>query len=744
MAIPVVVIRAPDAEPGEWEAALAGVDPAVVTLNAVPPERLIAESDVFRLQPECVVIDGRARNAVLAARAVNRADATAQVVIVTTAAALAETQRTAMFTPGLGEVWIVSPAEVDRDLVDRARSVAGQRRRYISTQRRIEHDLAGIEPHAARRAVISDSYLATLLAVLPDPVISLDDDGVVVSWNAAAERVFDVPRVAAIGAPFAELMAPTEPDSLRSLLDRAATERRVRSEITFRPRDQEIIAEVVVVSVHADQRSVRVVVLRDVTAQRRAQAALEENAAELEAQAEELRAQAALLHERTLDAEQARKDAEAANQAKSEFLATMSHEVRTPINAIIGYTELLQLELTGPLTDGQKHQLERVRTSSAHLLSLVEDVLDLARIEAGRVEVRHERHLAADAIAAAIAMVAPDAAAGDISLLSPCTDDRPEADDADVDDASGGAADVGAAAETPFYFGDEDRVRQVLVNLLTNALKFTPAGGIVEVTCSVAPTGPFGAEDAGRWTAISVRDTGVGITEDDLRRIFQPFEQVERGRTRTRGGAGLGLAISRELARLMGGDITVDSQPGAGSTFTLWLPQSPPATDFPALPDVATAARPSELADIGRTLQQRIDDIVDRYVRRLREQIPAAAHLSEASLQDHGSAYLADLALTLITLGDEPEDQRELLRDGSEIQRLIAELHGRQRARIGWTRQMLRRELELLREEIDRTITDTVDTEDHIGEDIVEIARTMIGKLIGHSEAIGRRHLPGG
>jgi len=352
---------------------------------------------------------------------------------------------------------------------------------------------------------------------LPDAVMLLDQESVITRANRAAMRLFSDTERALVGAPLRAALAARFGGAHVALADRMESGTPI-AKVVFRlgERSYEVTTDPVTI---ADDAVRTVCIMADVS---------ERLAAEREREA--------LL----LAAEHARLDAEAANQAKSEFLAVMSHELRTPLNAIGGYAQLLELGIRGPVTEQQRTDLERIMRSQTYLLSLINDVLNFAKIESGHLQVELED------------VGVDELMNGTSDFVRPQLRER------------GLAFALSSCAPSLRVRADREKVQQILLNLLSNALKFTPSGGEIALSCQ---------EEDG-FASIVVRDTGRGIAPEKLASIFEPFVQVDRRYKREQDGIGLGLAISRELARAMDGDLTVESREGVGSTFVLRLPRA--------------------------------------------------------------------------------------------------------------------------------------------------------------------------
>ena len=428
---------------------------------------------------------------------------------------------------------------------------------------------------------IDKLYRLLVESVTDYAIFVLDDTGVIRSWNPGAERLKGYTESEIIGKHFSIFYPPEDINTGKPAWElRIATEEgRVEDEgWRVRKDGTRFWANVVITALREDDGTLIgfAKITRDLTERRRAEEQARQLAAEMAARREaesnsaqlmeltdELRRQALELEAQTeeaqslteeleeanerleqemAEAEAARASAEAANRAKTEFLAVMSHELRTPLNAIAGYTELLKMGLRGPVTPEQVEDLSRITRSERTLLSLINDILNFARLEAGHVTFASERVSIPELVADLDAMISPQLRAKQLRFeFAGCG--------------------PGAAVSA-----DRDKVRQILLNLLSNAVKFTRPGGAIEIGCDEAPD----------VVAIRVRDTGVGIPPEKLQAIFEPFVQLDRSLTSSQEGSGLGLAISRDLARAMGGDLWAESPAGGGSTFVLQLPRAHP------------------------------------------------------------------------------------------------------------------------------------------------------------------------
>ncbi len=351
-------------------------------------------------------------------------------------------------------------------------------------------------------------YFETLVQNSPVAIVTLDPDHNIVSCNPAFERLFGYTQDEAVGRPLDDLITTEATRSEAVAYTRTALDRAVHG-IGRRQRKDGTLVDVEVLGVPVVMGGERVGLM-------------------------------GLYHDVT-ELLRARRDAEAANSAKSQFLASMSHELRTPLNAIIGYSEMLEDEVSElgqvQLTD----DLKKIQTAGKHLLSLINNVLDLSKIEAGKMDLYLETFDVRTMLDDVITTVRPLA------------------------ERNGNRLEEQVPDEAGSMHADLTKVRQMLINLLSNACKFTERG---TVTLAVRRD----ADGAGEWVEFAVRDTGIGMTPEQMDRLFEAFSQAEVSTTSKYGGTGLGLAITKRFTHLMGGEVHADSAPGRGSVFTIRLP----------------------------------------------------------------------------------------------------------------------------------------------------------------------------
>ncbi len=387
----------------------------------------------------------------------------------------------------------------------------------------------------AREEAANAQRYRTLLEAAPDAIVKVDKTGRIVLMNRATETLFGYTRDELVGQPVEILVPPAARGAhigQRAGYWKQAACRPMGRGLTFiavRKNGTEFPVEISLSPVAVGGETRVIAIIRDVTERRRI---------EQETRAMEDRFNGAL-KEKNTQLEGRNHEVEEANRLKTEFLASMSHELRTPLHTIIGFSELLLEESQGPLNEKQRRFMDHVHRDSQHLLELINDILDLSKVESGNIELRLEKFEAKAEATNVIDGLRGAAESKSISLEL-----------------------VGAQSCT--VSADLRRFREVLLNLIGNALKFTPDGGSVTVSTS--------RSDESGFCCFAVQDTGIGIASEQLGAIFDRFYQIGSTIKGVREGTGLGLAITKHLIELHGGKIWVDSQPGHGSCFSFTLP----------------------------------------------------------------------------------------------------------------------------------------------------------------------------
>jgi PAS domain S-box-containing protein len=387
--------------------------------------------------------------------------------------------------------------------------------------------------------VESEARLANIVETARDAIISFGDDRRITLFNSAAEDIFGLPARAALGRSVDEILTfgttlggdDGEDQDGTDVMPLPASSPATQEAIGKRRGGKEFPVELSVSTLESDADTVHTVIVRDISERREAEKTLRAQTLSLAHTMEELRVLNEQLHERTVELERA-------IGARSRFYANMSHELRTPINAILGYSSLLLEKIFGPLTEQQVSSIERTHKAGTHLLELVNDILDLSKIEAGKMELQIETVRFPDVIDDLFVTMAPFA------------------------EQHGVVLDLETESEPFTIVSDARRLRQILLNLFSNAIKF---GGGHPVRVAWNRT-----DDSS--VLVEVSDRGEGIPREDQEKIFEEFVQLAPDPGT--GGTGLGLPISRRLAELLGGTLTVESQQGRGSTFRLWLPSN--------------------------------------------------------------------------------------------------------------------------------------------------------------------------
>lgn len=376
-------------------------------------------------------------------------------------------------------------------------------------EEQVRERMTMLQEAEARYRLLFEHSPGGLLVVDPETTLPIE-------FNEVAHRQLGYEREEFARLRLSDYEAQEQPEETRAHIEQIMRDGRADFETKHRAKDGTLLDMVVTVQkMELAGRPVLHCVFRDITE-----------------------------HKKIAAAERGRQAAEAANKAKSDFLANMSHELRTPLNSILGFSDILTEELYGPLTDRQKEYLDYIHGSGRHLLQLINDILDLAKVEAGKMELEPSRFKLCILVQTVITMLQEKAMRHTITVSC----DLPPDVDTEVE-------------------ADERKLKQIMFNLLSNALKFTPDGGVVRVAVKRTTRA-----EQGDWLEISVADTGIGIKSADLGRLFTEFTQLEGAYTKEYEGTGLGLALTKRLVELHGGSIWVKSEFGKGSTFTFVIP----------------------------------------------------------------------------------------------------------------------------------------------------------------------------
>ena len=398
----------------------------------------------------------------------------------------------------------------------------------------------------------------------PDAYLVTDAQGTIREANIAAEKLFRVEPKSLAGKPVHTFFGEGSRREYRKQLDRLCDSERVDDwELWINARSGQRVPVAISLSRSSSRDENKVGyrwILRDVTRQKGIEDALREVNRSLELRVASRTTQLAaanLKKDQLIYSERkSREEAEVANRVKSDFLALLSHEFRTPLQAIFGYTELLEREIHGPLNDSQRQDLKRIQQSQQHLLGLITTILDFARLESGHgLEAQMGAVTVNDVLCNMEGFISPQLESKNLGYSYSCEDKSLMAN------------------------ADGAKLEQIVLNLLANAIKFTESGGAISLECAACHD----------HIQIHVRDTGIGIPPNKLEAIFEPFVQI-RARGMSIGGTGLGLPISRRLAVAMGGELTATSVEGSGSTFTLVLRSLPAETIGDAEPEVSARA----------------------------------------------------------------------------------------------------------------------------------------------------------